>query len=751
MRELSGLEQGMLWGVIAVAFISLAYAYWLWRDTLRRDKGTPAMQKVWSAIKTGANAYLQRQLRTMLPILVLLAIVLFFSVYVVEPSAEAMHVFEDEAAARLWLGLGRSLAFVVGAAFSITVGQLGMRVAIEGNIRVAAEAARENYNGALTVAYRAGTFTGMLTDGLGLLGGTTIFMVFGQAAPDALLGFGFGGTLVALFMRIGGGIYTKAADVGADLVGKVEQGLPEDDPRNAAVIADLVGDNVGDCAGMAADIFESYEVTIVSTLILGLVLMHQTGNTFWIVYPLIVRAIGVISSILGTFTVPIWENFPIKFLRAHDAEEAMFRSYEVSSINTIVFAFIFSWFYAGEWQLATLNAVGVGLAVVFNPLTSLFTSIKRKPVQEIAESTQTGSATTILSGLAVGMEASVWSVVAIVVAMSTSLIIFGSEGLIYMLYGVAMVGIGMLSHTGNNVAMDSYGPIADNANGIGEMAGVGDKAWELLAELDAVGNTTKAITKQVAIASAVVAATALFFSFVADALVLSNPGVPVIELLQRGIPISTLDGSIGFLLGGALPFLFSAYSLRAVARGANLVVNEVRRQFKLPGVLEGTRTPEYGKVVDIATTSAQKELVSLVALSVGLPLLVGLVFKVPALVTFLAGVILSGQLLAVFMAIAGGALDNAKKYVEDGHYGGKGSPAHKAGVEGDTVGDPLKDTAGPALNPMIKVVNLVSLLAAPLIIQSQGTIGRWIAIVVLAVMVVWAIWNSKKDVAPGMG
>jgi len=751
MAELNSLEQGLLWGVIAVAFISLAYAYWLWRDTLRRDKGTPEMQKVWNAIKTGANAYLRRQLRTMLPILVLLAIVLFFSVYVVEPSTEAMEVFETDAAARLWLGIGRSLAFVVGALFSITVGQLGMRVAIEGNIRVAAEAARENYNAALTVAYRSGTFTGMLTDGLGLLGGTTIFMIFGQAAPDALLGFGFGGTLVALFMRIGGGIYTKAADVGADLVGKVEHGLPEDDPRNAAVVADLVGDNVGDCAGMAADIFESYEVTIVSTLILGLVLLHQTGNTFWIVYPLIVRAIGVISSILGTFTVPIWENFPIKFLRAKDAEEAMFRSYEVSSINTIIFAFVFSLLYAGEWQLATLNAVGVGLAVAFNPLTSLFTSAKRKPVREIAESTQTGSATTILSGLAVGMEASVWSVVAIVVAIAASLLIFYGQPLIYMLYGVAMVGIGMLSHTGNNVAMDSYGPIADNANGIGEMSGVGEKAWHLLAELDSVGNTTKAITKQVAIASAVVAATALFFSFVADALTLSYPDIPVDVLLERGIPISTLDGIIGFLLGGALPFLFSAFSLRAVARGANLVVDEVRRQFKIPGVLEGTRTPDYGKVVSITTAAAQKELVSLVALSVGVPLLVGVIFRVEALGAFLAGVIVTGQLLAVFMAIAGGALDNAKKYVEDGHFGGKGSPAHKAGIEGDTVGDPLKDTAGPALNPMIKVVQMVSLLAAPLIVQGRGTVGMWVALVILSGIVVWSIWQSKKDVAVGLG
>jgi len=749
MGELSSFEAAMLYAVIGVALVSLVYAYWLYRDTIRREKAGEDMQRVWLAIKAGANAYLRRQLRTILPILVGLAVLLFFSVYVVKPSEEALALFNyDHAAARLWMGIGRSLAFVAGATFSLLVGQLGMRVAIEGNIRVAGEAARYNYNGALTVAYRAGTFTGMLTDGLGLLGGTMIFMIFGKAAPDALLGFGFGGTLVALFMRIGGGIYTKAADVGADLVGKLEQGLPEDDPRNAAVVADLVGDNVGDCAGMAADIFESYEVTIVSALILGLFLFHQTGDTFWIVYPLIVRAIGVVSSILGTLAVPIWENFPIKFLRAKDAEEAMFRSYEVSSLNTVVFAFIFSLLYAHEWQLATLNAVGVGLAVLFNPLTSMFTSAKRRPVQEIAESAQTGTATTVLSGLALGMESSVWSLLAVVVALSISLVVFRNDSLIYVLYGVAMVGIGMLSHTGNNVAMDSFGPIADNASGIGEMAGADKKAQALLAELDAVGNTTKAITKQIAIASAVVAATALFFSFVADALTLANPDVPLLELLNRGIPVSTLDGTIGFLLGGALPFLFSAFSLRAVARGANLVVNEVRRQFKVPGVMEGTTTPDYGKVVEITTAAAQKELVSLVVISVALPLVVGLLLGVMALGTFLAGVILVGQLLAVFMAISGGALDNAKKYIEDGHYGGKGSPAHKAGIEGDTVGDPLKDTAGPALNPMIKVVNLVSLLAAPLIVQATGSPAAWVALVPLVLLLVWGIWQSKKEVAP---
>ncbi len=742
MSELTGSEQTMLWGVIVVAFISLAYAYWLWRDTMRRDKGTPKMQEIWHAIKTGANAYLSQQLRTILPILIGLTIILFLSVYVVKPTEEAERLYGDDA--QIVIAIGRTVAFILGASFSTLVGQLGMRVAIEGNIRVSSEAVKGRYHGALTVAYRAGTFTGMLTDGLGLLGGTAIFMVFGTAAPDALLGFGFGGTLVALFMRIGGGIYTKAADVGADLVGKVEQDLPEDDPRNAAVVADLVGDNVGDCAGMAADIFESYEVTIVSTLILGIVLFHRTGENFWIVYPLIVRAIGVISSILGTFTVPIWENAP-GFLRAKDAEEAMFRSYEVSSINTVVWAFVFSLFYSGEWKLALLNAIGVGLAVIFNPLTSYFTSYKRKPVMEIVDATKTGPATTVLSGLAVGLESSVWSLFMIVIALGSSFLIYSGQPAIYALYGVAMIGIGMLSHTGNNVAMDAFGPISDNANGIGEMAGLGEEPWKILAELDAVGNTTKAITKQVAIASAVIAATSLFFSFVTDiSIVQERLGMnEVIEFIR----VSSLNGTIGFLLGGALPFIFSAFSLRAVSRGATLVVQEVRRQFRIPGVLEGRVDPDYDKVVSITTSAAQKELVSLVILSVATPILVGLIFKVEALGAFLAGVILSGQLLAVFMAIAGGAMDNAKKYIEDGNLGGKGSEAHKASVVGDTVGDPLKDTAGPALNPMIKVVNLISLIAAPVIVQAEGkVIPIIVAVVVLGALVVWAFAQSKKDV-----
>jgi K(+)-stimulated pyrophosphate-energized sodium pump len=740
-------EQIAVLGVLLVAFISLLYAWLLRGNVLKKDKGTAKMQEVWDAIRVGADSYLNRQLKTILPAILLLGVALFLSVYVVEPTPEAMERFGDNAT--IAVSIGRTIAFFMGAFFSLTVGQLGMRMAIQASVR-SASAARRNFNESLSIAYYAGTITGMLTDGLGLFGGTIIFIIFGTAAPDALLGFGFGGTLLALFMRVGGGIYTKAADVGADLVGKVERDIPEDDPRNAAVVADLVGDNVGDCAGMAADIFESYEVTIVSALILGLVLYGITDSIVYIVYPLIIRAIGVLSSILGTFTVPIWEKFPIKFLRAHDAEEAMFRSYEVSSVNTIIWAFILAITYVGDWRMGLLTTIGVGLAVAFNPLTSYFTATKKAPVQEIVKSTDTGPATTILSGLSVGMESSVWALVVIVISFALSLLLYETDGAQYVLYAVSMIGIGMLSHTGNNVAMDSYGPISDNANGIAEMSwhGMTDpetvKARQIMADLDAVGNTTKAITKGVAIASAVIAAVSLFASFMADINKVAPNTLTVID-------ISNTKVFIGFLLGGALPWLFSSLSIRAVSRAAAQVVQEVREQFRDKAVWEGTKKPDYARVVGISTRSAQKELIPLAIISVVLPLVVGLVLQVEALGGFLAGVILSGQLLAVFMANAGGAWDNAKKAIEDeprdpAANTGKGSERHKAGVVGDTVGDPLKDTAGPALNPMIKVVNLVSLLAAPIIVQHQTLgWGGWVLVLVLTAAVVWAIFQSKKS------
>ncbi len=751
---LNNFEQGAILFVVVTAIISLIYAWILRNIVMKKDMGDDDMQRVWNAIRIGADSYLSRQLKTILPMIGLLTVVLFFSAYVVPLYPETIEEFPENT--NLIIAVGRTVAFIIGAVFSLMVGQLGMRMAIHANVRVAS-ASKRGFNEALSIAYYAGTVTGMLTDGLGLLGGTVIFIIFGKAAPDALLGFGFGGTLIALFMRVGGGIYTKAADVGADLVGKVEQDMPEDDPRNAAVIADLVGDNVGDCAGMAADIFESYEVTIVSALILGLTLVGITGDLKWIVYPLIIRGVGVISSIVGTFTVPIWEGIPIKFLRAHDAEEAMFRSYEVSSFITVVTAFILAFTYADDWRLGALTAIGVGLAVAFNPLTSYFTSYTKKPVQEIIESMKTGTATTILSGLSVGMESTVWALIVIVISFILSMLLYQADGAIYVLYAVAMVGIGMLSHTGNNVAMDAYGPISDNAAGVGELAWHGRKddetraAMKIMADLDAVGNTTKAITKGVAIASAVIAAVSLFAAYITDVgRVQAELGLPVMDSIR----VSSTDVFVGFLLGGALPWLFSSLSIRAVSRAATEVVLEVRRQFRIPGLLEGKVDPDYAKVVGISTASAQKELVPLAVMSIATPIMIGLMLGVEALGGFLGGIILSGQLLAVYMSNTGGAWDNAKKAIEDEpsdpeNNTGKGSERHKSGVVGDTIGDPLKDTAGPALNPMIKVVNMVSLLAAPVLVKySHNTAAIWTVAILMLAAVWWSIHQSKKPAEP---
>lgn len=759
MHGMTTFETYAIFGVMGVAILGLAYALFLRNQVLGEDKGTKQMLDVWGAIKEGADAYLGRQFKTILPFIGILAVALFFSVWIINPTPEAVEevtaMFGEGANVTMVIAIARALAFLMGAGFSLTVGQIGMRMAVEANVRVAS-AARTSFGNSLRIAYRAGTITGMLTDGLGLFGGTIIFILLGKAAPDALLGFGFGGTLLALFMRVGGGIYTKAADVGADLVGKVEAGLEEDDPRNAAVIADLVGDNVGDCAGMAADIFESYEVTIVSGLILGIALVRITGNLEWIVFPLLVRGIGVLSSIISTYTVKAGKEG-----KSADAMNAIFRSFLTSAAISVALFGTLAFFYlqnvpGGWWRPFLSVTLGVVLAIVLDRLTEYFTGTEGAPVREIKQSTDGGPATTILSGLASGYESSVWAVLVIAATIMCAIFIYAGVGsntieqTTYVLYSVALAGIGMLTLTGNNVAMDSFGPIADNANGIGEMSGLDKKARQIMADLDAVGNTTKAITKGIAIGSAVIAAVSLFGSFITDVTAIDP------EALANGIRVSNPSVFVGLLIGGAIPWLFSSFAIKAVSRAAGLIVTEVRRQFKIPGLMEGKVKPDYANAVSISTAAAQKELVSLALMAILSPIIVGMVLQVEALGGFLAGIIISGQMLAVFMSNAGGAWDNAKKTIEDEPRDpaknlGKNSERHKASVVGDTVGDPLKDTAGPALNPMIKVVNMVSLIIAPIIVQYKelGIIG-WTIVVLLVAAFVWAVWQSKHEVTiPG--
>ncbi len=780
MFGLTAFEQTAMWAVLVIAILGLLYALFLRKQILQEDTGDKKTQEVWGAIRDGADAYLRQQLRTILPLIAVLTVALFASVFIVKPTPESSEWYcmafkgasvgeaalqcahnlneTDQQTVRLLIGLGRAIAFVMGAIFSLLVGQIGMRMAVQGNVRVTS-ASRRSFSDALRIAYRAGTITGMLTDGLGLFGGTVIFMIFGIAAPDALLGFGFGGTLLALFMRVGGGIYTKAADVGADLVGKVEAGIPEDDPRNPAVVADLVGDNVGDCAGMAADIFESYEVTIVSSLILGVALTALTGHMEWIIYPLLVRGIGVLSSIVGTYLVKGTGD------KGSNAMQAIFKGFLTSAgISTVLFglvAFVYMQNVPGGWLRPFLaTTVGVILAIAIDRLTDYFTGTHAKPVQEIRKSADTGTATLILSGTSVGFESSVWAILVIAATMFASIVIYSgvsSEPIAqftYVLYGIAMTGIGMLTLTGNNVAMDSFGPISDNAAGIGEMSW-GDRddketkaAQQIMADLDGVGNTTKAITKGIAIGSAVIAAVALFGSFITDVSRVDPTA------LANGIRISAPRVFVGMLIGGAIPWLFSSFAIQAVSRAASLIIQEVRRQFHL-GVLEGKVAPDYRQAVTISTSAAQKELVPLALLGVLTPIIVGLVLQVEALGGMLAGLILSGQLLAVYLNNAGGAWDNAKKIIEDEPKDpennlGKGSERHKAAVVGDTVGDPFKDTAGPALNPMIKVVNLVSVIIAPIIVTYKNLgAGGWVVVLLLLAALIWAIIQSKKP-APGI-
>jgi len=738
LPALGVLENNLLWLVFASAIIALLYGAYLARKVLREPQGSKEMIAVSKAIQEGSATYLARQFKVMGIFIALLTIALYFVYLPVYPKNP-------------WLALGIALAFFMGSLASAGAGYVGMGLAVRANVRVA-NAALSSFKRSLEIAFQAGTISGMFTVGLGLLGATIIFMIFKENAMKVLVGFGFGGSLVALFMRIGGGIFTKAADVGADLVGKIEKNIPEDDPRNAAVIADNVGDNVGDCAGMAADVFESYEVTLVAAIILGAgTLLDKGFQSFYgvaaslmalklIIYPLLVRAVGVFASILGTWSVRGKDTAEIG-----DPMKPINFGFWVAAVTATVGFGLINFFYLKnpktglpDWRFFFATLTGIILAIVIEWITNYFTHVERRPVKETAYATKTGAATTLLTGFGLAKESSVWAILAIAATIFASTAIFGGD-LALSAYGVALAGLGLLTTTGFILAEDTFGPISDNANGIFEMSGAnkgaGARAQEIITRLDAVGNTTKALTKGFAIATAVIAAIALFRSFIAEG-----------GLLASGIQINLPNVFIGLLIGGAVPFLFSSLLINAVSRASFFVVEEVRRQFReIPGIMEGINKPEYSKCVDIVTSTAQKELIGPGLIAIFTPIAVGFGLGPAALGGYLAGTILVGQLLAVDLANSGAIWDNAKKSIEMGAHGGKGSEAHKAAVIGDTVGDPFKDTAGPALNPLIKVMNLVAILIAPILLIGLPANIKITIVSVSVFLIIFAVWLSKKE------
>ncbi len=725
-------ETTWLWIVLAVSLVALAFAWYLRARVLAEPEGTDKMREIATAIQEGAKAYLSRQFSTLGVFLGIITVGLFFVLPVSDSVTTSLLGMSPELSIRV----GRSVAFLLGAGASMLTGYAGMWLAVRANVRTANAAKESGLRKALTIAFRAGGVAGMFTVGLGLFGATLILIIFEGDATAVLVGFGFGGALLAMFMRVGGGIFTKAADVGADLVGKVEQGIPEDDPRNAATIADNVGDNVGDCAGMAADLFESYEVTLVAALILGAAAFADSsiGAIAGVMFPLFVRAVGVVTSIIGILAVtPRSEE--------EHGMKSINRGFFLSAIISAVAVLAISVLYMDSWRPGVAVAIGLVLASIIQILTQYFTDTKYKPVKEVADSTVTGPATTVLSGFSVGLESAVWATLVVAGTILAAFLLADPDStnlFAERLYFIALSGMGMLTTVGVVVSMDTYGPISDNAQGIAEMSGEFEgRPAEILGGLDAVGNSTKAITKGMAIATAVIAATSLFGSF-EEALKASG-------FVFEGIRIDQPDVLVGLLAGGTIAFLFSSLAIRAVGRAAAQVVVEVRKQFREnPGIMDYSVKPDYARVVDICTKTSLRELLTPGLLAVLSPIIAGFLLKEEALGGFLAGVIVTGQLMAVMLSNSGGAWDNAKKYIEEGHFGGKGSDAHKAAVIGDTVGDPFKDTAGPALNPLIKVMNLVALLIAPLVVEyADETAVRITVGLVAAVILGASIYVSK--------
>lgn len=748
--QVTGSNLNLVYLVLGVSLVALAIAWALRSQVLAASAGTPKMQEIAAAVQEGAAAYLARQFKTLSYFVVIVFVLLF-----------ALPGDMD-------VKIGRSIFFLVGAAFSATVGYQGMWLAVRANVRVAEAARQGSAVSAVQIAFRTGGVVGMLTVGLGLFGASLVVVLYQADAPSVLEGFGFGAAMLAMFMRVGGGIFTKAADVGADLVGKVEKNIPEDDPRNAATIADNVGDNVGDCAGMAADLFESYAVTLVAALILGKAGFGDMG----LVYPLIVPAIGILTAILGIF---------LTRLRSSDksAMSAINRSFYLSALISAALVGLATYTYLPSTfaALSGLDAafqsevsinprtfafgavvIGIVLAAAIQMLTGFFTEVGKRPVNDVAASSQTGAATVILAGVSVGFESAVYSALLIAAGVFGAYLLGGGV-IVLSLFAVALAGCGLLTTVGVIVAMDTFGPISDNAQGIAEMSGdVKGEGAKILTSLDAVGNTTKAITKGIAIATAVLAATALFGAFT-DAIknsVLEAGKVVADQAAQFQGVLDVADprNLVGLIIGASVVFLFSGLAINAVSRAAGAVVMEVRNQFKIhPGIMKGTEKPDYARVVDICTRDSLRELATPGLLAVFAPIAVGFGLGVGALGAYLAGSIGTGTLMAVFLANSGGAWDNAKKFVEDGNYGGKGSDAHAATVIGDTVGDPFKDTAGPAINPLIKVMNLVGLLITPAIVafalDGNERTSQIIAAIAVAIIIAALIRSRRSSTMIG--
>jgi len=739
---LEGLNLTLVIAVLVISIVALVMGAMFRGQVLAADAGTPRMQEIGAAVEEGAQAYLNRQFKTLGGFVVLVFLLLFLL------------------PADMNVKIGRSVFFVIGALFSAAIGYLGMSLAVKANVRVASAARAGSREGGMKIAFRTGGVVGMATVGLGLLGASLVVLLYKGDAPKVLEGFGFGAALLAMFMRVGGGIFTKAADVGADLVGKVEAGIPEDDPRNAATIADNVGDNVGDCAGMAADLFESYAVTLVAALILGSVALGVTG----LVFPLIVPAIGAITAIIGVYITKVKGN--------ENGLAAINRGFYISAVISAVLSTAAAFFYlpqaltsaTGEVLVSGLRIratmaviLGIVLAGVILWLTGHFTGTEARPTNDVARTSLTGPATVVLAGIGVGFESAVYTAVIIGAAVFGAFTLGGGAASLSLFF-IALAGCGLLTTVGVIVAMDTFGPVSDNAQGIAEMSHDIDAAGaRILTDLDAVGNTTKAITKGIAIATAVLAATALFGSFTdawetaAREIGIKSAGELPLSFITEIVSPTTL---VGALLGASVVFLFSGLAVNAVTRAAGAIIFEVRRQIReIPGIMEGTAKPEYGKVVDICTRDSLRELATPGLLAALTPIIVGFGLGIGALAGFLAGAITSGCLMAVFLANSGGSWDNAKKIVEDGAHGGKGSPAHAATVIGDTVGDPFKDTAGPAINPLIKVMNLVSVLVAPaIVVLSVGSganagIRFGIALIALAIVVVAVVVSKRRDLA----